>query len=266
MADQELGIKMKTTSDVPEAMGKAKSATVSFAKQVEDIQKKFSTAFKDIFLGFTAPMILLQGAISYITGAIEKAKQDAKDGLDLLSKGESKFVTSEEQRAASFFKRRAELKEEQRLAEEGRAEITKQVLTSSEFKDFMLPDQFKRRLAAGESISSISKDKGLQEQALDFYMKSPEGKMITGQTDANLQKEIDKMPTSFKGPEGFGNVIGVGANPVLEAMNSQLEEVKKTNDLLAQLVTPSRTSSWMDAPAGATSTAAPSRASMLKGK
>jgi len=80
------------------------------------------------------------------------------------------------------------------------------------------------------------------------------------------QKEVDRMPTSFKGPEGFSNVIGVGANPVLEAMASQLEEAKKTNDLLAQLVTPSRTNSWLDAPAGATSTAAPSRAGMLKGK
>jgi hypothetical protein len=49
-------------------------------------------------------------------------------------------------------------------------------------------------------------------------------------------------------------------------MASQLEEAKKTNELLAQLVTPSRTNSWLDAPAGATSTAAPSRAGMLKGK
>ncbi len=80
------------------------------------------------------------------------------------------------------------------------------------------------------------------------------------------QKEIDKMPTTFKGPEGFSNVVGVGANPVLEAMASQLEEAKKTNELLAQLVTPSRTNSWLDAPAGATSTSAPSRAAALRGR
>jgi methylmalonyl-CoA mutase N-terminal domain/subunit len=66
------------------------------------------------------------------------------------------------------------------------------------------------------------------------------------------QKEVDKMPASFKGPEGFSNVVGVGANPVLEAMASQLEEAKKTNDLLSQLVTSGggRTSSWLDAPTG----------------
>jgi len=231
---QSLELNIKTTSDVPKAMDKAKAATVSFGKQVEDIQKKFSTAFKDIFLGFTAPMILLQGAISYITGAIQKAKQDAKDGLDLLASGESKFATSEEQKAAAFFKRRAELKEEKRLVEEGREEITEQVLSSPEFKDFVLPDQFKRRLAAGESISSISRDKGLQQDALDFYKNTAEGRKITEGMDIGKQAK----PADFKGPEGFSNVIGVGANPVMEAMNLQLEEAQKQTALLEKIANP----------------------------
>jgi 7-keto-8-aminopelargonate synthetase-like enzyme len=77
MADAELSAKISTTSDIPQAMDKAKSATVSFSKQVDDIQKKFSTAFKDIFLGFTAPMILIQSAISYISAQMEQARRDA---------------------------------------------------------------------------------------------------------------------------------------------------------------------------------------------
>ena len=251
---QSLELNIKTTSDVPQAMDKAKTATVSFGKQVEDIQKKFSTAFKDIFLGFTAPMILLQGAISYISNAIAKAKQDAKEGLDLLSKGESKFVTSEEQRAALFFKRRAELKEEQRLSEEGRAEITKQVLTSTEFKDFVLPDQFKRRLAAGESIESISRDKGLQQDALDFYKNTAEGRKITEGMDIGKQTK----QSDFKGPEGFSNVIGVGPNPVIEAMNAQLDEARKTNALLEKIAGDPGATSWMNS--------TPSRAALLMGK
>jgi hypothetical protein len=255
---QDLTVNIKTTSDVPQAMDKAKSATVSFSKQVEDIQKKFSTAFKDIFLGFTAPMILLQGAISYITGAIEKAKQDARDGLDLLARGESKFATSEEQKAAAFFKRRAELKEEQRLAEEGRAEITKQVLTSPEFKDFVLPDQFKRRLAAGESISSISRDRGLQQDALDFYKNTAEGRKITEGMDLGKQPGTQPKGADFKSPEGFGNVIGVGANPVMEAMNAQLEEQRKTNSILEKIAGDPGATSWMNS--------TPSRAALLMGK
>ena len=43
---------------------------------------------------------------------------------------------------------------------------------------------------------------------------------------------------SFKGPEGFGNVIGVGANPVMEAMNLQLEEAQKQTALLEKIANP----------------------------
>jgi hypothetical protein len=38
--------------------------------------------------------------------------------------------------------------------------------------------------------------------------------------------------TTFKGPEGFSNVVGVGANPVIEAMTMQLEETRKQTVLL----------------------------------
>jgi hypothetical protein len=45
----------------------------------------------------------------------------------------------------------------------------------------------------------------------------------------------DKTATNFKGPEGFSHVVGVGANPVLEAMSSQLEEAQKHTALLQQI-------------------------------
>jgi hypothetical protein len=78
---QDLTVNIKTTSDVPQAMDKAKAATVGFGKQVEDIGKKFSMAFKDIAFAFVAPLVLLNSAISAISGAIAKAKQDTKDAL-----------------------------------------------------------------------------------------------------------------------------------------------------------------------------------------
>jgi hypothetical protein len=40
---------------------------------------------------------------------------------------------------------------------------------------------------------------------------------------------------NFKGPEGFSNVVGVGANPVIEAMSAQLEEAQKQTALLQQI-------------------------------
>jgi hypothetical protein len=42
-------------------------------------------------------------------------------------------------------------------------------------------------------------------------------------------KEAEKKAGTFKGPEGFGTVVGVGANPVMEKMTRQneiLEEIK----------------------------------------
>ena len=50
--------------------------------------------------------------------------------------------------------------------------------------------------------------------------------------------ETNKKDQNFKGPEGFSNVIGVGPNPVLEAMNLQLEEAQKQTALLEKIASP----------------------------
>jgi hypothetical protein len=230
---QDLTVNIKTTSDVPQAMDKAKSATVSFSKQVEDIQKKFSTAFKDIFLGFTAPMILVQGALSFISKSIEEAKRNAKEGLDLLATGESRFNTTEESRAAAFFKRKKELEDEKKLVEAGRSEVTRQILKNEGgmFKDFELPEQFQRQLRAGVSLDALSSDKEVQRLAMEYFNKTAEGKKLL----ESLGPEKAGKAADFKGPEGFGNVIGVGPNPVMEAMNAQLEEAKKQTAALERI-------------------------------
>ena len=232
---QSLELNIKTTSDVPQAMDKAKSATVSFSKQVEDIQKKFSTGFKDIFLGFTAPMVLLQGAISYISASIEKAKQDAKEGLALLATGESRFSTSEESRAAAFFKRKKELEDEKKLVDAGKSEVTRQILKNEGgmFKDFELPEQFQRQLRAGVSMDTLSQDKEVQRLAMEYFNKTDEGRKLL--ESLGPDKAPGGKAAEFKSPEGFGNVIGVGSNPVLEAMNVQTEELLKQTDLLQQI-------------------------------
>ena len=50
--------------------------------------------------------------------------------------------------------------------------------------------------------------------------------------------ETNKKDQNFKGPEGFSNVIGVGPNPVMEAMNLQLEEAQKQTALLEKIASP----------------------------
>ena len=257
MADQELGIKVKTTSDVPEAMGKAKAATVSFTKQVEDIQKKFSTAFKDIFLGFTAPMVILQNAIQIISESIAKAKQDAKDGLDLIAKGETAYANTEEKRMAAFFKAKKERDEERRLVAAGKTEVAAEFIKTPEGKALAekMAAQRIATLAPGAQIDlnvlrdAMSGDKEFQKAALDAFLKSEQG---------NTFQPIVSNNKDFKGPEGFSNVVGVGANPVIEAMNAQLDEARKTNALLEKIAGDPGATSWMNS--------TPSRAALLMGK
>ena len=229
---QDLTVNIKTTSDVPKAMDKAKSATVSFGKQVEDIQKKFSTAFKDIFLGFTAPMVLLQGAISMISSAIAKAKQDARDGLDLIAKGDTVFATSEEKRMATLFKAKKQREDELNLIRAGKEEMTRKFLTETESGKNIVSKEMSGAVAMQmpiPSVDQLSKRADIQGQAVSRFLESPEGAQyakILAEQDA---KESQKKPGDFKGPEGFGSVVGVGANPVLEKMTRQneiMEEIK----------------------------------------
>jgi hypothetical protein len=255
MADAELSAKISTTSDIPQAMDKAKSATVSFSKQMEDIQKKFSTGFKDIFLGFTAPMVIIQNVIGAISAAIEKAKQDAKEGLDLLAKGDTIYASSEEKKMANFFKAKNEREAEQKSVKDGLTEMTRLFLDSEEgrkvymqFLKEMGPIKFNEEEAKKQDFS-ISNPR-LQQLALEAFLASPQGKAYQPMFDNT------KNDKNFKGPEGFSNVVGVGANPVMESMRSQLLETQRTNALLEQIV---------QAPAGTdfTKSSSPSRAALL---
>jgi hypothetical protein len=261
MQSAEFELKGKTT--VPEAVDKAKKSVVSFEKQVEDIQKKFSTSFKDIFLGFTAPMVLIQNAISLISEAIAKAKQDAKDGLDLLAKGETTYATSEEKKMANFFKRRADAKEEQRLVEAGKSELAGHFIKTPE-GDKLATDMAAKRisqLGVGAQIDisafrdSLKGDKQFQDAALKAFLESPEGKGYKPIFDS-------KNSQNFKGPEGVNSIIGMGNNAVGQAIMDQLDEARKHTVLLEQLASASfHTSPDFTKPHQNT---APSRSAYLK--
>ena len=242
---QSLEVNIKTTSDVPQAMDKAKVATVSFAKQVEDIQKKFSTAFKDIFLGFAAPMVILQSTISYISGAIEEARRNAKEGLDLMAKGDSMFVSAHERRMAAFFKERNERQKESESAKAGRAEVTEQFLKQNEegkkLRKQLIWENLGNYLINPLFTTNMSKQEDVQKRAFDLWSQSTEGKAALQweetqekqkkaaetakkqEEDARKAgKEVVSTPSSSSLPTSMsGNVIGVGANPVVTALQEQ---------------------------------------------
>ena len=232
---QSLELNIKTTSDVPQAMDKAKAAAGSFDKQVQDIGMKFKTAFKDIALGFIAPMIILQGAISYMSSVMAKAKQDAKDGIDLLSKGETAYASAEEKKMAAFFKAKKAREDEQKMAEEGKRAIAAQFLKTKEGLDIAkkLGEERGAPITDELDLLMMPKDPEFQKRALKAFLESDEGKAYKPIFE---DKNAEAKTGTFKGPEGFSNVIGVGPNPVIEAMNAQLEEQRKQTGLLQNLV------------------------------
>lgn len=237
MADQELGVKIKTDSDVPQAMDRAKGATVAFGKQVDDIQKKFSTAFKDIFLGFVAPMIIVQKIISSISDAFEKSKQMSKDALNFGSESTNKYVNEQESAIRRLIKLREEDKMNQGLGERGTREAYADVLMNTpEGRDI-----FNKNRKTGQGFREYKEGdifKGFDQIAAEEMSKNP---AIRSQIDALVAKmlpglETEKAPYStYSAPQGINAVVGMGNNAAMDAMNAQLEENRKQTALLQQI-------------------------------
>ena len=233
---QDLTVNIKTTSDVPQAMEKAKAATGSFSKQVDDIGMKFKNSFKDIFLGFAAPMVLLQNAISFISGAIEKARQDAREGLDLIAQGETRFANSEQKKQASFVRFKIAEQEEEQKVKLGAQKIYEDFLDTKEGK--AIYDKYAPQFSGPEgeanmfTLPQMAKSKKVRDE-IEQWFRDNQDKLNVGPASKPGQNKAD-----FKGPEGFGKVVGVGANPVMEAMSAQLEEAQKQTALLERIANP----------------------------
>jgi hypothetical protein len=290
---QDLTVNIKTTSDVPQAMDKAKAATVGFGKQVDDIGRKFSMAFKDIAFAFVAPLVILNSAISAISGAIAKNKQDIQDAMAFAEKGESKYlragtVTSAREVASrkqdALDRENAKLASEALAREQGQegagtfsqSEAEKAMETYvAEGKGFWnttgrLLDTAGMQLGLNDYAKNEEMQKILERRSTGRVDASPEEKArVEAEANASAQKASDDAAkakgTTFKGPEGFSNVVGVGANPVIEAMTMQLEETRKQTALLEVIARPA-TGGGVPVDFTKAPTSSPSRAAMLTGK
>ena len=227
---QSLEVNIKTNSDVPQAMDKAKTATTSFGKQVDDIQKKFSTSFKDIFLGFAAPMVLIQSAISLITSAIEKAKQDAKEGYALMIKGDNQFVTSNDRRMAMGVQNQILMNEDREKIEAAKKDATVRFLKSNagsglysrlveeNMADWMINPRFTYEMAAIPAV---------QMEAAKLFAETPQGRAI--QFAEEKSKELP--------PAALGSgVIGVGASPQITLAMEANTTLASIDSKLGELV------------------------------
>jgi hypothetical protein len=239
---QDLTVNIKTTSDVPQAMDKAKSATAGFGKQVEDIQKKFSTSFKDIFLSFLGPMALVTGAIALIGKLIadnqrrqDEATQAAIDGTNELMSAEDRYWNRKTQREKKA-------KETVKEAETARQLVTQQFLENDPRGKEMAREYKKgpgkmmltveREMAKLNSVQSKVQAIIAEDRKNDPVEKSEEAKRKQKEAEELAKKEeaaakaaaalAKKDASQMTIPSSVsGNVIGVGANPVVTALQEQ---------------------------------------------
>jgi hypothetical protein len=266
---QSLELNIKTTSDVPQAMDKAKAATVSFGKQVEDIQKKFSTAFKDAVFTFAAPLVIINKIMGDIEASMQRSREISRKGFEEIASGENKLADARETRMARFIKAQQDQQDYQEQTAAGKAESAARFVDKNQM-DFLLnkPVSFFAALMGELNFGKGFGYNFVQQAALErFEAKNPVDSRAQAASAASAAavEAAKAKPTTFKGPEGFSNVVGVGANPVMEAMNAQLEEQRKQTALLERMANAGFSSAdgWMTAPA---SVAAPSRAALLRGK
>jgi hypothetical protein len=254
---QDLTVNIKTTSDVPQAMDKAKTATVSFSKQVEDIQKKFSTGFKDIFIGFFAPMVLLNAAISYFGNKIAEAQKLAADGFDKLADSSTRYGTAEEKTLAAQLKLKMDLIKAEKELRAGKTEMFKTYLeTTPEGKALV-----EREISKGGTgfqmgmnipfmrekfVSGLAMMNQIQAEILDIEDRkiSPEQRKLReremeaaslAEFEASKVKADKKETNTMSSGAVSGNVIGVGSNPVLSAIHEQVELAKQQLEYLRMI-------------------------------
>ena len=238
-------------SDVPEKMAKAKASMEGLDGAANALSKKFREAFKDIAVGFLAPMVLIQKALSFITDKIAQAKQDSEEARAFAKEEESKAYMKTGGREAL-------LQAEERRAEQRRRD--KAALGEVEgYQSFLLEDPRGRKLLEEQSSAAA-------RVASKFLPGLPVGQedqlrreFIAKQTakNPNVQAMIDSIlaadaaargakveekameaggPTAQKIAEVSGNVIGVGQSPQLETMRQQLAVQEESLNCLRALV------------------------------
>lgn len=237
---QSLELNIKTTNDVPQAMDKAKAATASFGKQVEDIQKKFSTVFKDAVLSFAGPLVLINRIVADIDASIQKTRDNMRKGLEDIASGENKVATQQEKAMARFISEQKKMTQAEAETAAGREAIAGEYVDKNQL-DFLInkPVSF---FAALMGELGIGKGFGygfVQEAAAErFNVNNPQAIKAQAEADAKAAEELanKQKAATLKGPELSGNVIGVGANPQLLAQMEANDKLASIDSKLGELV------------------------------
>jgi hypothetical protein len=227
---QDLTVNIKTTSDVPEAMNKAKTAVTGFDKQLQDIRNKFGTSFKDIFLSALGPMALVASATAFIGKLIADNQKKQEDANRAAIQGTNELMSAQDRYYANKLNNEKKDRETVEQAAAARAKITKDFLENDPRGKQMYDEAYREKFFGHPfqktKAGLIQDDPEIQSRVQAIIA---EDARKNPQAGINPEQKSEAKAGTFKGPEGFGTVVGVGANPVMEAMtrnNEILEEIK----------------------------------------
>ena len=228
-------------SDVPEKMAKAKASMEGLEGTGNALSKKFREAFKDIAVGFLAPMVLIHKAISFISEKFAEAKPYMQDSRDFAKEAENaKYFTTGGREAVlqagerdkeskarlkgmvgSFLGYRAFLQQDPRgmdIMKEGMNE------KGLGLGGFSIPGSPTLDIAS-RLIGSLADTAQVSNRlAADPAIRAKIDAILASDAAKRAASEVNsKAPTAQKINEISGNVIGVGMSPQLAAMKEQTD-------------------------------------------
>lgn len=229
-------------SDVPEKMAKAKASMEGLDGAANALSKKFKEAFKDIAVGFVAPMVLVQKTLGFITDQFQKMQQFAADSIAFAKEADSIKYFGPGAREA--------IMQNEARSKEAENRLKGALGTQIGYATFLAKDPRGQELMreAGKGPKAVSAGAG------PFSFLNPILSLIGARvqggvsaqvmaTDPEVRAKIDALlagdiarrnaeqataaaeaagPTAQKIPELASNVIGVGMSPQLELGAKQL--------------------------------------------
>lgn len=228
---QDLTVNIKTTSDVPKAMGKAGEAVSNFDKQLAGIGQAFSNSFKSIFLSFLGPMALLTGAMALISKLIADNQKKREDANQAAIDDTNKLMSAEDKYWARKKEREKITKESTEQSRVQREKVTEEFLS----KDPRGKQLWKDIQSGKNAIKPFTRSTiAIRDPEVQAAVQALLAEDIKKNPEAGAAIVDEKKSATFKGPEGFSNVIGVGANPVIEAMTKQIEVLEEIKTILQE--------------------------------
>jgi hypothetical protein len=207
-------------TNAEQVAGRAKAAVAGLDKQMDGIGKKFGSGFRDIFLSFLGPMALISAAMAFIGKMISDNQKKHEDANKAAIEGTNALMSAEDKYWANKRNNEKKAKETVEEAETAREDVTLSFLQNDPRGKEMvnkilssLPPGMVAS-AAFNTAGNMSRQKDVQDKVQALIAED----MKTNPLAASALKD-----STFKAPEGFSNVIGVGANPVLENMTRQTD-------------------------------------------